>query len=278
MVGVWGGRFGTFAGGAWAPVGSIGPAVQKLLYRRGELVRLSPAYRWVRGGGPQDKALGAIRMFTVRGGGTLWERQDMKILAAVAALALPMAAQAQSISTATANNGSGGIFMHITPTGDPIELTSFATYFSGVVGSAVAVEVWTRPGDYTGFTSSNVGWTLTQTVMGTSAGSTVLSDPILFTTPILIPSGGPTSVYLHTVVGGGLRYTGTSGTPPQTTWMNADLTLFSDVARTGNVAFSGSQNSPRTFAGTLTYNVVPAPASLALLGLGGAVAVRRRRR
>jgi hypothetical protein len=131
---------------------------------------------------------------------------------------------------------------------------------------------------YAGFTASNVGWTLSETVVGTSAGSAVLSGNVLLANPILIPSGGPTSIYFHAITaGGGIRYTGVAATPPQTTWTNADVTLFSDVSRTGAVPFAGTQFTPRTFAGTINYTVIPAPASLAVLGLGGLVAARRRR-
>jgi hypothetical protein len=96
--------------------------------------------------------------------------------------------------------------------------------------------------------------------------------------PILLPSSQTTAVYLHAItVGGGIRYTGTGTTGGQTTWSNADLTLFSDVSRTGAVAFAGTQFSPRTFAGNVNYAPVPEPATIAALGLGAAALLRRRR-
>lgn len=199
------------------------------------------------------------------------------LTSAIAVAVLSSAAAAQSISTTLPNNGSGGIFLHLTPTVAPIQVESFATYFSSAAGTPVTVEVYTLPGAYAGFTGSSAGWTLHQTVVGTSAGASGLSA-LIPVNPILIPLGGPTSIYFHAITaGGGIRYTGTSAAPPQTTWANADVTLFSDTSRTGAVAFAGTQFSPRTFAGTITYSVIPAPASLALLGLGGLVAARRRR-
>jgi len=59
---------------------------------------------------------------------------------------------------------------------------------------------------------------------------------------------------------------------------SGDITLFSDTARTGNVAFAGTQNTPRTFAGTVAYSVVPEPTTLCLLGVGGAFALLRWRK
>lgn len=204
---------------------------------------------------------------------------SIKTLVAAGTLAaLAAAAAGQSIITTTPNNGSGGIFLQLTPTGLPLQVEAFATYFSSAAGSSVQVEVWTRPGAYAGFTSSSAGWTLTQTVTATSAGTTTLSPTVTLTTPIFIPAGGPTSIYFHAITtGGGIRYNGTGTAPPITTWSNSDVTLFSDTARTGAVSFAGTQFSPRTFSGRIDYTVIPGPGALALAGLAGLAGFRRRR-
>ncbi|MCC5787564.1 MAG: DUF11 domain-containing protein, partial [Phycisphaerales bacterium] len=180
--------------------------------------------------------------------------------AAIAATTLLMiaagaaTAQSGSLTTDVANNGSGGVFMDITPTGQAIELTSFETYFSGTAGNPVEVEVWTRDGSYVGFEDSSAGWTLSQTVSGIGAGTSNLAEVDL-TTPIEIQPGVTTAVYIHTITtGGGIRYNGTGANPPQETWSNADITLFSNVARTGTVPFDGGSFTPRTFAGVLHYD------------------------
>jgi len=202
----------------------------------------------------------------------------MKLLAA-ALIVASVASQgtAQSIITAAPNNGSGGVFLQLTPASTSLQVTSFASYFSSAAGTPVNVEVWIRPGAYAGFTASNVGWTLSEVAVGTSAGAAVLSSNVILTNPIAIPFGGPTSIYLHaTTAGGGIRYNGTAALPPVTTYSNADVTLFSDTSRTGAVAFAGTQFVPRTFSGVINY--VPAPGTMALLGVSGLFAARRRRR
>jgi hypothetical protein len=159
----------------------------------------------------------------------------------------------QSLATAPPNNGSGGIFLDLTAASAALQVNSFDTYFSSAAGSSVTVEVYTRPGSYVGFTTSNAGWTLHTTATGTSAGTTALG-PLPLNVPIQLPVGSTVGVYLHaTTTGGGIRYTGTGTIPPQTTWSNADLTLFSDVSRTGAIPFAGTQFTPRTFAGVVNY-------------------------
>ncbi|MCG6118874.1 MAG: hypothetical protein MEQ07_11895 [Aquimonas sp.] len=172
---------------------------------------------------------------------------------ALFALAISPVCQAQTLVTAPDNNGSGGVFINLQALSGPVTVTGFEAPISASAGLPVSVEVWVRSGSYAGFTSSNAGWTLTQTVAGITQG-TGNRTPFVLTTPITVASPGVTAIYLHSIqTGTGLRYTGTSDESPQTTWSNADLQLFSDTARTGIVAFAGGQNSPRTFSGVIRY-------------------------
>lgn len=174
-------------------------------------------------------------------------------LLALLCLSIGQVAHAQLLVTAPDNNGSGGVFINLQPLSGPVTVTGFESHIAANPGLVVEVEVWVRSGSYVGFTDSNAGWTLTQTVTGITQGPTTRT-PFNLTTPLTVASPGITAVYLHsTTSGAGLRYTGTSGTPPQANWSNGDLQLFSDAARTGNVSFAGGLNSPRTFAGAIRY-------------------------
>src|SRR6187549_2743283 len=134
----------------------------------------------------------------------------MKILSVILALALTAGAHAQSLTTAPPNNGSGGVFLNLTPVAGPLDFTAFSTYFSSVAGTGVSVQVWVRNGSYVGFTGSSAGWTLFETVNGTSAGTLTESAPINLTLPVQLAAGQTMGIYLHAItVGGGIRYTGT---------------------------------------------------------------------
>ena len=203
----------------------------------------------------------------------------MKRTLFLAFTAMAGVAFAGQLSTTTPNNGSGGVFIDLTPFANPLNVTSFDTYVSSTSGTGVMVEVWTRPGSYVGFDGSNAGWTLHDTVSATSAGSSGIA-PVVLNNIIALSANTTTGVYLHSITsGGGIRYTGTNSNPPQTTWSNADLTLFGNVSRTGAVSFGGSRFTPRTFAGNVNYDVVPEPATMIALGAGlAALAARRRRK
>jgi hypothetical protein len=161
------------------------------------------------------------------------------------------------ISTAAANNGAGGIFLDLTPN-VPLRVISFETPLAGTSGTPATVQIWTRPGSYVGFDGSSAGWTLTQTVTVTRQGSLV-NAMLQLEQPLTLPANQTTAVYLQEVMGAflnGVQYTGTAANPPQTSWSNAHLTLFSDVGRAGLTPFGGTRFSPRTFAGNVNYQVI----------------------
>jgi hypothetical protein len=117
-------------------------------------------------------------------------------------------------------------------------------------------------------------------VVGTSAGTSTASAPIPLTNPIDLPAGSTTSVYVHAITtGGGIRYFGT-GTTSNTNFSNADLDMFTNIARTGSLPFGGSQFTPRAFAGSIQYSVIPEPVLLGTLSIlaTGLVSVRRSRK
>ncbi len=159
-----------------------------------------------------------------------------------------------TLVTAPSNNGSGGVFMTVTAGDNRIEIDSFETFVTGT-GADAQVQVRVRNGDYAGFTGSSSGWSAAQTVSVVRQGTAELST-INLNSPIIVQPGQTRSIYMHsTTTGAGIRYTGTGLNPPQTTWTNEHLTLFSDTAQTGTTPFAGTEFSPRTFAGVINYTV-----------------------
>ncbi len=183
--------------------------------------------------------------------------KSIAVLAAVGLLGGVASAQTGSLTTAPDNNSSGGIFMDLTALDGALAITSFEIPYAGTVGTPVEVEVWVRDGSYEGFDASSAGWTLHETAFGTRQGVGVF-DPLVLANEIELDTNQTRAVYLHAITAGagqGIRYSGTNTNPPQTFWSNNDISLFSDVSRTGGVPFAGSRFTPRTFAGTINYNI-----------------------
>jgi hypothetical protein len=80
-------------------------------------------------------------------------------------------------------------------------------------------------------------------------------------------------------VGGGnpVSHSYTNGDGGNQQYSNANVQL--DLGTASNVAFTAPLFSPRVWNGTVIYNVVPEPGTIAILGIGLAslVALRRRK-
>lgn len=195
-------------------------------------------------------------------------------------LAVPSAVEADTLSTGTvSNNGTGGIFMDLTSIGgNDLSITGFDTQLAGtILGN---YQVWTRPGTYVGNTTSSVGWTLSETITGTGAGTTVTVALSALTNPISVTNGNTVAVYLHgTTTGAGIRYFGT-GTTSTSNYNDTNLALFTNISRTGAIAFGGTQFTPRAFVGNIHYSVtaVPEPSTFGLAAMAGILGLARRSR
>lgn len=203
---------------------------------------------------------------------------------AVAGFAGVAAARPSITTLFMSNNGGsagGGVYYNLTTGSLPIDITGFETNTSFAAGGPVAFRVWIVPGTFVGNHANPGFWgTEVATGTGTSAGT---DNPTAITLSNIISLSANTqyAVAISLSDGAGMtaahRYSGTGSNPApgQLQYSNADLTL--DLGSATNVLFAGSAFTPRIWNGTIHYTVIPTPASLALLGLGGLVAARRRR-
>jgi hypothetical protein len=194
------------------------------------------------------------------------------------ATALTSVATAQSLTTNLPTTGLSnvfaGVYLDLTASGaGPGLLVNQIDTYVWTTGTH-ELEIWTKPGSYVGFDTNQAAWTMHSQYTITATGSNTTPFSVVLSSPILLPAGQTVGVYVMTQTGG-IRYTG--GTNPQTTFSNADLTLFSNLARSGG-RFGGSAFTPRAFAGTIHYEPVPEPATMAALALGSACLLRRRKK
>jgi hypothetical protein len=164
------------------------------------------------------------------------------------------------LDTAAPNNGlstdGSGIFVDLTATSGNLVVTEIGMVSYGSTGTPIRLRVWRREGTYVGFDGASSGWSVVDQVDATSAGR---DDPTTFVlnNPIDLTQGQVTGFLFEGEIGG-VRYTGP--TSSQTTWTDANLTLFSDRSR--GILFGGFVNAPRNFSGYIQYSgSTPPPAS-----------------
>lgn len=155
-----------------------------------------------------------------------------------------------------------------------ITLTNLSVNTSAAIGTPITLDVFTRPGTFSGFTSSMAGWTLVSSGSGLSAGQ---NNPSIIDISDFVLGQGVTGVAIRA---NGFSHRYTNGTGGNQFYSNADLSLTAGAA--SNIPFTGTAFSPRVFNGTITYdaNAVPAPATIFALPAGMFVLglIRNRRR
>lgn len=198
------------------------------------------------------------------------------VLSAAVVSALAGAAAAQSpLTTGDPNNGRStgmpGAFFDLRVGSDPLRVTSWDYFASSAAGTPTTVSIYYKLGSFVGFDEDPAAWTLLDTVPGVSAGTaTPLSiDPA----DLMLDADTSYGIYFRTDAGG-LRYRGSTGVPP---FIYSTAELEFEGGRVRADPWGGTLFDPRLWSGSIHYDVIPAPASLALFGFGALVATRRRR-
>jgi hypothetical protein len=171
----------------------------------------------------------------------------------VVAVAAPLSAQctpANSLATPLSNNGQSGYMFDLEPTGGaPLLIQSFDVITTAAAVPA-AYEVWVRSPleSYTGFNTSNAGWTLLGTSAPVASVTTNVPVPLNLCLGYTLQVGGRTGFYVTATTGTATRYT--NGTLVGDPWASdANLTVYQGH---GGAVFNLTF-SPRNFAGNILY-------------------------
>jgi len=135
-----------------------------------------------------------------------------------------------------------------------IMVASIDTNTDATAGTPVSIDLYTTPGTYVG-NETNMGvWNLVSSGSGVAAG---LDNPTSIDLADFALAPGTYGICLVMGASAGHNYSGTSSSPPPTTFSNADLTITGGAAL--NVPFSGTPFSPRMWNGEIFYDCTVTP-------------------
>ncbi|MDI9637421.1 PEP-CTERM sorting domain-containing protein [Kamptonema cortianum] len=198
-----------------------------------------------------------------------------KLILACALTLGASAAHAGSLTTLFGGNNfgslGGAVYFDVTIGGTGLIITGYDTNTDVTV--PFGFEVFTRVGTYVGNTTSNVGWNSVATGSGVGQG---LDNPTPVTLNNTFVLNANTTYGMALVMSSDARHNYTNGNGSNQFYSNSDLSL--NLGAASNVPFTGNTFSPRVWNGTIYYDPVPEPASMAILGLGALALARRKRR
>ena len=177
------------------------------------------------------------------------------------------AEQNESLSLTTGFDGTaggGGIYFNITANEKPVLVTHFDINFR-IDGMA---EVYSKSGSHIGFEQTPAAWQSRgkMSVSGTSGTPTLLDIQ-----DVIIPANETVGFYLFSFDRAGLGYS--FGVALGETFTNDDISLFSLTSHSEDVAFAGDLFSPRTWNGTVYYELYEPETCYPIKVKSGAVSV-----
>ncbi len=170
-------------------------------------------------------------------------------------------------TTFNSNNGHTGNMFDLTTFSNDLLVTGLDVNLKNLIGSDVSIDVYIKPGSYTGFESNASAWTLISSSFGISSG--VNSPTFIDISDFYLKAAKSFGVYI-TTNDSTMKYT-----DGDNVFENDDLQIVTGVGVGG---VFGTTFSPRTWNGSIHYDV-PEPSTIAifLLGLCGLVISRNRK-
>jgi hypothetical protein len=187
-------------------------------------------------------------------------------------------AKADSLTTLfnSNNNGSAGgaVYFDATIASSPLSITSFDINTASTT-SFSNFRVYLLPGMTSQGNETSPLWVQVATGSGTGAG---LNQPTHVTLSNSFVLNASTLYGMALVADPSFGHYYTNGNGSNQNYSNANLALFLGSAT--NVPFTPPVFTPRVWNGTIYYNVVPEPSTMALLGMvtAGGIGVRAWRK